>query len=88
LQGGFDGVMAVVCGEADCKLEKGKDTAERNLAVLKKVLEKKGLLDRFEFFTASPRCVGEFNQRLDEFIKRVAAVKPLPMIKSGGRAHA
>jgi len=88
LQGGFDGVMAVVCGDADCKLEKGKDTAERNLAVLKKVLEKKGLLDRFEFFTASPRCVGEFNQRLDEFIKRVAAVKPLPMIRSGGRSRA
>ena len=88
LQGGFDGVMAVVCSEVDCKLEKGIDTAERNLAVLKKVLEKKNLLDRFEFFTASPRCVGEFNQRLDEFTKKVAAMKPAPAIRSGGKSRA
>ena len=88
LQGGFDGVMAVVCGEVDCKLEKGIDTAERNLAVLKKVLEKKNLLDKFEFFTASPRCVGEFNQRLDEFTKKVAAMKSTPAIRSGGKSRA
>jgi len=84
LEGGFDGVMAVVCNQDDCKLEKGKDTAERNLAVLRKALEKKNLLDRFEFFTTSPRCVGEFNQRLDDFLKRVETVKPLQSIPSGG----
>jgi coenzyme F420-reducing hydrogenase delta subunit/ferredoxin len=88
LQGGFDGVMAVVCGEADCKLEKGKDTTVRNLEVLEGVLKRRNLLDRFDFFPTSPRCVGEFNQRLDDFIKKVAAMKPLPTIKSGGKSHA
>jgi coenzyme F420-reducing hydrogenase delta subunit len=84
LEGGFDGVMAVVCNQEDCKLEKGRDTAERNLAVLKKALQKKNLLDRFEFFTTSPRCVGEFNQRLDEFINRITALKPMQTVASGG----
>ena len=88
LEGGFDGVMAVVCNQEDCKLEKGKDTAERNLAVLKKALQQKNLLDRFEFFTTSPRCVGEFNQRLDDFIDRIAAVKPMQPIASGGTQDA
>ena len=31
---GFDGVMAVVCSSKDCKLQEGRDTAERNLGVL------------------------------------------------------
>ena len=88
LEGGFDGVMAVVCNQEDCKLEKGRDTAERNLAVLRKALQKKNLLDRFELFTSSPRCVGEFNQRLDEFIKKIAVAKPLPLIPSGGAPDA
>jgi len=77
-----------VCNQEDCKLEKGRDTAERNLAVLKKALEKRNLLDRFEFFTASPRCVGEFNQRLDEFTKKIAAAKPMQPIPSGGTPDA
>ncbi len=88
LEGGFDGIMAVVCNQEDCKLEKGKDTAERNLAVLKKALQQKNLLDRFEFFTTSPRCVGEFNQQLDEFINRITAVKSMQPIASGGTPDA
>jgi coenzyme F420-reducing hydrogenase delta subunit/ferredoxin len=88
LEDGFDGVMAVVCNQEDCRLEKGRGTAERNLAVLRKALEKRGLLDRFEFFTTSPRCIGEFNQRLDEFIKKIAAVKPMQPIPSGGAPDA
>jgi coenzyme F420-reducing hydrogenase delta subunit len=88
LQGGFDGVMAAVCNEADCKLEKGRDTAERNLAVVQKVLEEKSLSERFDFFTTSPRGVGDFNQRLDEFIRKVAMMKPVPSVKHGGKRHA
>jgi coenzyme F420-reducing hydrogenase delta subunit len=88
LEDGFDGVMAVVCNQEDCKLEKGKDAAERNLAVLRKALQKKNLLDRFEFFPTSPRCVGEFNQRLDEFVKRISAIKLMPAASSGGRPRA
>lgn len=89
LESGFDGVMAVVCGEADCKLEKGRDTADRNLEVLQNVLAKKNLSDRFDFFTSSPRGVGDFNQRLDGFIQKVSAMKPVPSVakRRGGKRH-
>jgi coenzyme F420-reducing hydrogenase delta subunit/ferredoxin len=71
---GFDGVMAVVCPSKDCKLQEGKDTAERNLGVILNVLKKKGLLDRFELYEESPRCAGDFDQKLDAFYKKISAL--------------
>lgn len=74
LQCGFDGVMAVVCPSKDCKLQEGRDTAERNLAVLIDVLKKKNLLDRFDLFEESPRNAGDFNQKLDAFYKKISGL--------------
>ena len=71
---GFDGVMAVVCPSKDCKLQEGRDTAERNLGVILNVLKKKGLLDRFELYEESPRCFSDFSQKLDEFYKKISAL--------------
>ncbi len=71
---GFDGVMAVVCSSVDCKLQEGRDTAERNLGVLLNVLKKKNLLDRFELYEESPRCAGDFTEKLDAFCKRISAL--------------
>jgi coenzyme F420-reducing hydrogenase delta subunit len=79
LRTGFDGVMAVVCSNEDCKLQEGRDTAERNMAVLKDTLKKMNLLDRFELYTASPRCLGNFNQKFEEFLKKIASMPPLQM---------
>jgi len=84
---GFDGVMAVVCSEEDCKLQEGRETAERNMAVLKKTLEKMKLLERFELFTVSPRCVGEFNQKLNEFFKKIASMSPLNLTAVEAKSH-
>jgi len=84
---GFDGVMAVVCAEEDCKLEKGRETAERNLNILRKTLARKNLLDRFEFFTSSPRHVGEFNQKLEEFIRKVASMPRSKYATSEAHSH-
>ncbi|MGQ9530366.1 MAG: hydrogenase iron-sulfur subunit [Candidatus Bathycorpusculaceae bacterium] len=84
LHSGFDGVMAVVCSAEDCKLELGKETAERNTSVLKDFLKKMNLLDRFELFTVSPRCIGEFNKRLEEFFTKIAALPPLKQTAGGG----
>ncbi len=80
LQNGFDGVMAAVCSPEDCKLQEGKETAERNVSVLKNSLKKMGLLERFELFTVNPRCVGEFDQKLAEFEKKIASLPPLKMV--------
>jgi coenzyme F420-reducing hydrogenase delta subunit/ferredoxin len=77
LHSGFDGVMAVVCSNEDCKLQEGRDTAERNMTVLKNALKTIGLTDRFELYTASPRCVGDFNEKLEEFFKKIASMPPL-----------
>jgi len=77
LRDGFDGVMAVVCTTEDCKLEEGKETTERNVTVLEDALKKIGLLERFELFTASPRCVGDFGKKLDEFVKKIACLPRL-----------
>jgi coenzyme F420-reducing hydrogenase delta subunit/ferredoxin len=80
LKCGFDGVMGVVCSAEDCKLEKGRDTAERNLGVLKDVLKKMNLKDRFGMFELSPRCAGEFNQKLEEFYQKISALPSLEEI--------
>jgi coenzyme F420-reducing hydrogenase delta subunit len=80
LQCGFDGVMAVVCSSEDCKLEEGRDTAERNLDLLKDVLKKMNLLNRFEYYEASPRYTGEFNQKIDAFQKKIAAMPQCAII--------
>ncbi|MBT0159639.1 hydrogenase iron-sulfur subunit [Candidatus Bathyarchaeota archaeon A05DMB-2] len=74
LQCGFDGVMGVVCSAKDCKLEEGRDVAERNLDVLKIVLNRLGLQQRFEYYEASPRCESEFKKALDKFYTKLAAL--------------
>jgi coenzyme F420-reducing hydrogenase delta subunit len=86
LRNGFDGVMAVVCSAEDCKLQEGKETTERNMAVLRDALKKMNLLERFELFEASPRCIGDFNQKLDEFFKKIVSMPPSKMLKVEARA--
>jgi coenzyme F420-reducing hydrogenase delta subunit/ferredoxin len=83
LRRGFDGVMAVVCPAEDCKLQKGRDTAERNMAVLKDVLKKMGLFERFELYESSPRDAGKFEKKLDEFIQKVASLPQTKTLKIG-----
>lgn len=68
---GFEGVLAVTCAKEDCKLEEGKEIAERNIAALKKVLQKLRLSDRFEHCTTSPRYPDDFNVKLECFIKKI-----------------
>jgi coenzyme F420-reducing hydrogenase delta subunit len=77
LNRGFDAVMAVVCSDVDCKLEKGYDVAERNATVLKRALKEFGLLERFDLYTASPRKVGDFENRLKAFIKKIGSMPPI-----------
>lgn len=87
LQIGFDGVMAVVCSAEDCKLQEGRDTAERNMNVLKDVLGKMGLLERFELFEVSPRVAGEFEKKLDAFMNKVASISSAKLSKKEAVMH-
>jgi len=70
---GFDGVLAVTCAEKDCKLEKGRETAELNTTILKKTLSKLHLENRFEVCTASPRYLNDFSSKLENFVKKVSS---------------
>ncbi|MCW4006807.1 MAG: hydrogenase iron-sulfur subunit [Candidatus Bathyarchaeota archaeon] len=83
---GFDGVMGVVCAPDDCKLEKGRDTAERNLGVLQTALKKLNMLDRFELFELSPRCEGDFKTKFDGFYQKISALpqQNCAVAKTGG----
>ncbi len=81
LHAGFDGVLAVVCSDTDCKLEKGYDVAERNTTVLQKVLKELSIQERFELYKASPRKVGEFEKRLRTFVEKVSALPSHTMKK-------
>jgi hypothetical protein len=54
------------------------------LDVLKRALKKMNLLDRFELYRVSPRCVGDFSQKLDEFLKKIAAK---PRLELEAKAH-
>ena len=74
LRCGFDGVMGVVCSSQDCKLQQGRDSAERNLDVLTNVLKKMNLLDRFEMFELSPRCEGEFKPKFEAFYQKISTL--------------
>jgi 4Fe-4S ferredoxin len=71
---GFDGVMGVICSATDCKLQEGRDLAERQLGVLQNALKKMGLLDRFEMVELSPRCQGEFKSKFEGFYNKIAAM--------------
>ncbi|MCL5876863.1 MAG: hydrogenase iron-sulfur subunit [Candidatus Bathyarchaeota archaeon] len=75
---GFEGVIAVVCSSKDCKLQEGRDTAERNLDVILDVLKKKNLLERFQLYEESPRCQGDFEQKLNEFYQKIANLPKEP----------
>ncbi len=74
LYSGFDGVLAVTCPEEECKLEEGKEMAERNVFSLKKVLRQLNLEDKFENCTATPKYPGNFNSKLDSFIQRISSI--------------
>lgn len=82
---GFDGVFAVVCSEKDCKLQQGRQTAERNLTVLKNCLKHMNLLDRFELVEVSPRCEGDFKEKFDAFYKRIQALPQVAVITTGAK---
>lgn len=85
LKCGFNGVMAVVCSNDDCKLEKGRDTAERNLDVLKNTLKKMNLFNHFMYYEASPRCEGDFEKAFNSFYKKLAALSQREMVLEGAK---
>jgi len=58
--------------------KRGRDTAERNLAVLKDALKKMNVLDRFEFFEVSRDVLETSTRKLESSTRTISA---LPNVK-------
>jgi coenzyme F420-reducing hydrogenase delta subunit len=71
---GFDGVLAVICPEKLCKLEKGTYLGERNFSALRTVLKQYNLQNRFDSFRVSPKYPGEFKKKLEDFKKKISSI--------------
>lgn len=74
LYSGFDGVLAIVCPEEKCKLEKGTAIAEQNAIALEKVLEKLNLRKRFEIYRSTPVYLNQFESFLKEFSDKLSSL--------------
>jgi coenzyme F420-reducing hydrogenase delta subunit len=79
LHSGFDGVLAIVCSETDCKLEEGYEVAEQNASALRRVLKELNLTERFHIYTESPRKVGEFERQLEMFVEKIGKLPSLTL---------
>ena len=71
---GFDGVLAIVCPEEKCKLEKGTAIAEQNAIALEKVLEKLNLKEKFRIYRATPVYLNQFDSFLKEFLNKLSSL--------------
>ena len=78
-QSGFDGVLAVVCKEDDCRSKEGRDIAEGNIKVLEKVLKSLDIKDRFELCHNSPKNTGEFDKIIESFITKISILPKISL---------
>jgi coenzyme F420-reducing hydrogenase delta subunit len=83
LNSGFDGAIAFVCSEEDCKIQGGYDLAERNRDVLQRVLKQLHLEKKFEIHVLSPRKIGDFENLIESFTEKLEAL-PSSRTKSKG----
>jgi coenzyme F420-reducing hydrogenase delta subunit len=75
LSGGYDGVIAFICSEADCKSKEGRGTYDQNASALLNVLKNLDLDHRFEMHLTSPRDIGNFNEKLKSFVDKISSSK-------------
>lgn len=71
LSKGYDGVIAFICSEADCKSKEGRGTYDANASAMMNVLKNMDLLNRFEMHMVSPRDIGDFNAKLIAFSEKI-----------------
>ena len=74
LQTDFDGVLAIVCSDENCKNNSGRGTARRNVSALKRVLRNMNLAERFEVSTHSPLELTDFSSKIRGFASKIEAL--------------
>jgi len=74
LYSGFDGVLAIVCPEDKCKLEKGTKIAGQNADALEKILENLGLKEKFEVYKSTPIYINQFESLLKTFSDKLSSL--------------
>jgi coenzyme F420-reducing hydrogenase delta subunit/Pyruvate/2-oxoacid:ferredoxin oxidoreductase delta subunit len=71
---GFDGVMAFVCSDEDCKSRESRGQIEEGMNVLRLALRRMNLENRFIIQKSHPRYPGSFEEKLNSFLKVVDAL--------------
>lgn len=71
LKSGFDGVLAVVCSDEDCRSKESRKETEESFNVLKLALRRLGLENRFSIIKTHPRYLKSFDENIETFLKVV-----------------
>ena len=71
---GVDGVLVAACFEEDCKQERASGKTQHSIEKLIERLNQIGLGERLHFCTTSPRYPEEFNDELEQFAGKIAAL--------------
>ena len=79
---GFDGVIAIVCSEEDCRFKEERDAGERNVLALKRTLDNLNIAERFELCINSPRYMGDFDSKIESFIEKISSLPEMKRITS------
>jgi heterodisulfide reductase subunit A len=69
---GFDGVLAIVCSDDDCKARESRDFVEEGIRTLKFALKKLNLDGKFVIRKTHPRYMERFEEKLEFFLEVLA----------------
>lgn len=69
---GFDGVLAVVCSDDDCKAKESRTIVEENISALKLALKKLNLDDKFAIYKTHPRYMESLEEKMESFLEVLA----------------
>ena len=73
----FDGVLALVCAEDQCKNRSGRTTAGRNATALSRILRNLDLAGRFEVCVHSPMALRDFSDKIEAFTSKIGLLSEL-----------
>jgi F420-non-reducing hydrogenase iron-sulfur subunit len=72
---GFEGVLAIICSDDDCKSKDSRSAAGDNMLALEAALKRMGLESRFSVYRTSPRNSGDFEREIESFSDKIASMQ-------------
>ena len=69
---GFDGVLAIVCSDNDCKAKESRVIVEESIRALKFALKKLNLDGKFAIYKTHPRYMESLEEKVESFLEVLA----------------